>query len=268
MRRWRYLLLLAPLLTGACMARPGLEEARAVFGKTQSAILADAACAGRGQEIEQLLRSGVPVDGVGQRSTTPLAWAVGCENVIGVRELLDAGADPNHLIDGKYTVFWAAAGHDNVDILNAMVEHGANINFRAPDEDTPLMRSVLLGAWRSFDYLVEAGADLNSAGPITGRTVATQCIAAFRFDKVIELMDKGYRYDLLLVATRANALPLAESAKPGRDRLLEVLRAHGVEWPLPALLTDEARAAYMAEHPAYAQLHPESAPKARRRAKN
>lgn len=243
------------------MAEPTLNEAQKVFKDQQLAALANASCRGDVDAIQLLLRKDVPVDGTGHRSTTPLAWAVGCRDLDGVRALLEAGANPNHLIDEKYTVFWAAAGHDNVDILQSMLDHGADINFMAPDEDTVLMHTVLLGAWKSFQFLVDAGADLNKAGPVSGSTVATSCLTSFRFDLVVELIEKGYRYDLVDLAVYAENLPVNENARPARDHLLSVLKAHGVEWPLPARLTDEARVSYMAEHPKYAREHPESAPR-------
>lgn len=257
----RLMVLALSLLTGACSAKPGLDDARAVFERPDLASLADAACRGDQPMITRLVvEQGVPVDGVGTRGVTPLAWAVGCSSVTGVRTLIEGGANPNHLVDGKYSVFWIAAGHNNVDMLKPLFEGGADINYTAPDEDSVLAHAALLGAWESFEYVLSLRPNLNAAAPVSRVTVADACLAARRFDKIEKLLEHGYTYDLLGLAVRARSLPLVSPASEQRDRLLILLEQKGVAPPLPATLTDDTRREYLTANPKYAQAHPESYP--------
>jgi ankyrin repeat protein len=76
--------------------------------------------------------------------------------------LVEAGADPNAPFIGKHQetpLHWAASS-DDVPVLDALLDHGANVE--APGSviggGTPLADAVAFGQWKAARRLVERGA--------------------------------------------------------------------------------------------------------------
>jgi ankyrin repeat protein len=83
--------------------------------------------------------------GVGKHGMTALHYAAYCGDHSALTAALDAGMDPNARDDyrGYTAAHWladmAAVGGPRVDMLQALVAHGADINVPAADGTTPLM---------------------------------------------------------------------------------------------------------------------------------
>jgi uncharacterized protein len=82
-----------------------------------------------------------------------------------VAMLVDAGADVNARFNGRHTetaLHWAAST-DDVEVIDALLEHGADID--APGSviggGTTLAEAVAFGQWRAARRLVERGARAN-----------------------------------------------------------------------------------------------------------
>jgi hypothetical protein len=72
---------------------------------------------------------------------------------------LDHGANPNALDgDGQPAVFHA---WENPESVGALLDHGANIDIRGKDGDTPLLFYVYNGRWDAARLVLERGADLH-----------------------------------------------------------------------------------------------------------
>ena len=172
----------------------------AVFGSSDVARLASAACQGDTKRVQAALAQGADVNAEGKDQVTPLVWALSCRNIDGVVELLKGGADPNKR--GGVSPMWLAATYDDSAYIRALVEHGGSLIGVKDDRDT----STLLGAmtagfqhgyWANYYFALNAGADLNIRyGPQPGITVAEKAVGLGLFDKTLELLDRGYILDL------------------------------------------------------------------------
>ncbi len=244
----------------ACGATPSVDlRASQSFSDPALAALATAACRGNAETVFDLTRHGADPNGAGSDGITPLAWAIQCQNVSGVRALLKTGANANHEWHGTNMV-WLAAGYSEHGIVKALVDAGGDINNIAPSGHTVLMHALESRSWSTYDYLLKSGVRINACEKGGLRSsVADLAISAGELDRLDDLLDRGYRCDLLGIAYGLEHFNWSPEYIPKRDRLLVKLRSHGVEWPLPDSLTTEARLAYLAKHPEYARRHPESA---------
>lgn len=82
----------------------------------------------------------------GERGMTQLHYDAYCGNLPGLVWCLEQGMDPNAVAEyrGYTPLHWladmaAAGGDSRVEMLRALVEHGANINARSADGETALM---------------------------------------------------------------------------------------------------------------------------------
>ncbi len=110
--------------------------------------------------------------GGGERGTPKLTLldAIDQEDVEALRSLLDSGADPNQtFIPPGLPAAGASALHlavlkDNREVVEALLERGADIDVRARDESggSPLEWAAFFGIREMVVFLVEVGADLNA----------------------------------------------------------------------------------------------------------
>jgi ankyrin repeat protein len=83
--------------------------------------------------------------GVGKRGMTQLHYDAYCGNLEGLVWCLENGMDVNatDTYRGYTPAHWladmAATGGPRVEMLRALVKHGADINFKTPDGTTTLM---------------------------------------------------------------------------------------------------------------------------------
>ena len=82
------------------------------------------------------------------------------------RLFLEHGANPNTL-RGKEPLIFSAWG--NVDSVREMLDHGADINLRDANGDTPLLFYLWNGRWAAALLLLQRGADINAQN-ISGAT--------------------------------------------------------------------------------------------------
>lgn len=77
------------------------------------------------------------------------------------RELLKAGANPNHASnDGRNAMYWALYC-GNVELFELLVQHGGDVNYRwQHDECTLVMMAAERGNMDILRVLVDAGADV------------------------------------------------------------------------------------------------------------
>ncbi|KAL2672434.1 hypothetical protein Neosp_013144 [[Neocosmospora] mangrovei] len=77
------------------------------------------------------------------------------------RELLKAGANPNHASnDGRNAMYWALYC-GNVELFKLLIEHGGDVNYRwQHDECTLVMMAAERGNMDILRVLVDAGADV------------------------------------------------------------------------------------------------------------
>jgi ankyrin repeat protein len=217
----------------------GGKTAEDVFGPGL-AKLARAACTGDVPGVEAAIRAGADPNGVGFEGTTPLIWALNCENLSGMEALLKAGADPNVRF-GNTTPICLAAQMENSEPLKLLLKHGGDAdayNQKSPWSALSLAFSLGMKKkdWTNYYALIDAGANVNRVH--NADTIAQFAADMQQYDKVAELLDRGYStgLDYLGLITQRELVGSPELMRPQeewRDRVLEMLKARGVQFPVP-----------------------------------
>ncbi len=77
----------------------------------------------------------------------------------GVRQALDAGADPDARDSLDLPALWRAVGQGERDIVALLLEAGARVDARTAQGNTPLMLAAARGDAKLARLLLDAGAD-------------------------------------------------------------------------------------------------------------
>lgn len=121
---------------------------------------------GKTAKVDQLLRDGVDVNTAQTWRGTLLQLAVQSGTPEIVRLLLARGADVNRAVDEKPPLILAVV-RGNLDLVDALLNAGANINVRTATGDTPLHGAARITGWSAENIvpiarrLLEAGANVN-----------------------------------------------------------------------------------------------------------
>jgi ankyrin repeat protein len=97
-----------------------------------------------------------------------------CENSITpvqLSTLLSYNADPNKKDkNGRTPLHLVSTSTYKLDIVEMLVENGANINASNKEGVTPILRAIETRAKEIWRFLVESGADTNVIHPLSGKT--------------------------------------------------------------------------------------------------
>ncbi len=151
-------------------------------------------------------------------------WALSCENIEGFDILLQSGSDPN-LAVGRFdlTPTFVAAGYHDPAFLHLALKHGGDPNARTSDGDYALRAAFWLGhndgKWENYYALINAGADINRPSKPNGTGIAGFAATVGNIDKVAELLNRGYNFNLEALAftiyDNGLASILSDGSKPG-----------------------------------------------------
>jgi hypothetical protein len=210
-----------------------------VFTDRNLAALAAAACDGDQGAVERGVKNGANPNAVGVYGATPLLWAIGCKNANGVEALLRAGADPNFAAGGRFNAVYAAATLYDPTILRLALKYLGDPNARdSRSNKSALEEALLLGVngagWENYYALLDAGADPNRADEL-GDTIAKAAAAYGRFDKVMELLERGYTFDLEDLGRAVQTREVAQGSDQSKwqEKVKARLELDGVRFPVP-----------------------------------
>lgn len=139
-----------------------------------------------------------------------------------VRDLLAQGANANIKgLSGAPLLMFA----DTFEVVQALIEQGADVNVRTPDGETILHQNVFGGKVEIVELLLAAGADFNAKN-LDGETPLF--IAAYKGWKEIAglLLAKGADVN---ARDNANKTPLHTAASQGKKEVVELLIAKGAD---------------------------------------
>lgn len=171
------------------------------------------------------------VDALGYypQSPSPLAAAVICNDMPGVEAALAAGQDPNRRETGGETAVVIAAAIPRAPILERLLRAGGNPNSYEADTHSlalhyALSAGVQYDDWSAYRVLLDQGADINYRPP-GGGTIAEDAVSLGAIDKLLDLLDRGYRNDLPRLMRVLETSHFDAKTEPLRVKALERTRA-------------------------------------------
>lgn len=182
MRKISYLLLLAIMATGC------------------AGTIHDAAFNGDKEKVDQFLSKGVPVNLQDKSGATPLIKALKNHKYDVAKLLIEKGADMNVLDPqtGLPAIVFAA-NYKELDIIQAFITNGANVNLAHKDGFTALADAAYYGRIKLAEMLLEHGANPNAMITKDGQyvTVRQNAMAQGHTDMVALLDQYGAKSIML-----------------------------------------------------------------------
>ena len=121
-----------------------------------------AAWAGDAGEIRRLAAGGAAIDGTDGAGRTPLHVAAFASHDLAVAALVELGADPNRLENGKYDILTIAAVADDAEMVRLAASLGGNAaNVTSIYDGTALIAASHLGHAEVVAALIVAKAPLD-----------------------------------------------------------------------------------------------------------
>ncbi len=113
-----------------------------------------------------------------RRDESPLSLAIKTERRDIIDMLLDAGADINYIAHEHDSPLGLAARIGNTELMQHLIDRGANVNGAKAVLHTPLIAAAREGCVESVRFLLDHGADVNA-----GTASCTPLTAAARYAK-------------------------------------------------------------------------------------
>lgn len=144
-----------------------------------------------------LISHGADTNVKGSHCETPLYWACKWQNYDVVKQLIDHGAKANLVEDGYglrngYNPLMVAAEKRKPEIVQLLIEYGADVNIRDRNKENPLHAACRFARHENAKVLIEHGADLTLQN-ISGHTPLDLALAASRFDSGKEAIYELYQ---------------------------------------------------------------------------
>lgn len=175
-----------------------------------------------------MLARGAAPDSADNRGRTPLHLAAEKSSAALVRLLIDAGAAVDAATKAGETPLWlAAAGRHNLDVMEALLEAGADPARQPPEQPPAAQQAAASEAWRKVHLLLQLQPDTELTEKAAGATLA-RALWEDAPQPVAELLDDaGAEPDQLHEQGGGDlAWRLAEL---GRTTTLDWLLEHGFE---------------------------------------
>ena len=155
--------------------------------------------------VRSLIDSGEDVNAMSQDlignqywKLTPLIRASISGNLEIMQMLINAGADVNGIDEWGDTPLMAAAAFGHVEAAKLLISSGANLDAKKPDETTALMIAARRGNYEVLKTLITAGADPN-IGLGTGDTALSLAAGAGNVVMVKLLLANGASVDRVAI---------------------------------------------------------------------
>jgi beta-lactamase regulating signal transducer with metallopeptidase domain len=174
---------------------PGQRKARALDRE-----LYEAAQAGDLEGVKEMLDAGANANAVIDGDGSPLIGAARSGRLDIAKLLLDQGADPNQIVEGDGSPLIAAAAHGRFDQVELLIQRGGDVNLAVKGDENPLMNAAEHGHLKIVKLLVDKGADIHARifsgrSPSGGewRTAVSQARKNGHMTVVKYLQDLGVR---------------------------------------------------------------------------
>jgi beta-lactamase regulating signal transducer with metallopeptidase domain len=124
--------------------------------------LYEAANEGDFNGVKELVEAGANPSAIIEGDGSPLIGAARSGRSDITRYLLDHGADPNGVVEGDGSPLIQAAQNGRLDQIRMLVDRGADVNLAVEGDENPLMAAAEHGYLDIVKLLVDQGADVNA----------------------------------------------------------------------------------------------------------
>ena len=192
-------------------------------GAPSVSSVADAAQRGDEAAVRALIDQGANVRTAHSDGMTALHWAAFHSHVEIADALVDAGANVDAVTRiGRHTPVHVASANGHAEMVRVLVEAGCDPTARTSTGTTPLHLAARAGSAEAVATLLDRGADVNALESKWGQTPLMFAASSNRADAVAILIERGA--DLAL-STKVVDLPAAEALdRTAGRRRGEVLR--------------------------------------------
>jgi beta-lactamase regulating signal transducer with metallopeptidase domain len=152
--------------------------------------LLEAAENGDLEDVKDLIDAGANIDAMVDGDGSPLIAAVRANRMAVVMELLNRGADVNLGVDGDGSPLIAAARENQLAIVTELLNRGADVNLAVSGDGNPLIAAATEGAEKVVDLLLSRGAAIDLVVP-GDENALIQAAGAGHFGIVKMLVDRG-----------------------------------------------------------------------------
>ena len=158
----------------------------------QDMRLPDAAMSGDLEAVRSLLAEGVDVDATQGDGNTALHWATYRRSAEMVGVLINAGANSAARTRiGEMTPLFMAAKVGDAEIIELLLDHGADATIVNTIGTTPLMLAAGSGKVSAIRLLLDHGADVNALDLTNGQTAIMYAAALNRAEAITLLAERG-----------------------------------------------------------------------------
>ena len=183
--------------------------------------------AGNVSEVKRLIGEGVEVNPLSSKENyNPLYTAIYKRNLDIVSALIDAGADINYVKNdhSENSYLMIACDMGDVDMVKLFIEKGADIDYESKVSGrtafTFLPYQKTENAIEIADILIDAGSDINRSGGFTPLTAAIFNIDLFR-----HLIERGADVN---GKTRRGLTAMSDACELRKPDIVNELMSHGV----------------------------------------
>jgi ankyrin repeat protein len=153
--------------------------------------LLEATIQGNNRIMGYLIKEGADLELKANNGATALMVAVNAQNTRGARILLEAGANANTSdAKGITPLMKTMEVGDNVELVNLLVEHGADMNARNPEGKPVLLIYSYRNRIPAHQELIKLGADVNIQDK-EGKTPLIKAVMEGNLDMVKILIENG-----------------------------------------------------------------------------
>ncbi len=136
---------------------PGERKARALDTE-----LYEAANEGDYAGVRELVEAGANANAVIDGDGSPLIGAARSGKILITQYLLDHGADANQPVPGDGSPLIVAAAHGRLDQVALLISRGADVNLAVDGDENPLMGAAEQGHIEIVKFLIDKGADIHT----------------------------------------------------------------------------------------------------------
>ena len=179
------------------------------------------------ETLQTIINHGAAVNARNNDHGTALMIACRKGNIEAINVLLNAGADPN-IADGEYCtcIHLAVYKGYNKDVLEAMIEHDADVNAANKDSITSLMIACQKGNIEAINVLLNAGADPNISDGKYGSCIQHAVIGGSSKEVLETIIDHGADVN---AKNKHNITALMQACKRGDVEIINILLSAGAD---------------------------------------